>query len=411
MAFNSLQFLVFFPVVVSLYFMVPHRARWPLLLVASYYFYMCWRVEYALLILITTVVSYVTAIAMDRRDDPRWRSFWLASCLAINLGILFVFKYFNFFSQSFYSLANHFNLLEEAPGFDLLLPIGISFYTFQTLSYTIDVFRKGRQPERHFGIFALYVSFFPQLVAGPIERSTRLLPQLFEEKRFDPDRVTRGLKQIGWGYFKKIVIADRLALVVNPVYENVSDQDGFSLAIATIFFAYQIYCDFSGYSDIAIGSARVMGYDLMSNFNRPYHARSIADFWRRWHISLSSWFRDYLYFPLGGSRVSTKTRWCFNVMVVFLVSGLWHGANWTFVAWGGLHGIYLVIGRLTRGLRERFFARLTLLPRQFKGILPGVQIALTFALTTFAWIFFRADSLSDALLVVGRMATGMSRYL
>ncbi len=404
MLFNSLEFLIFFPLVAAAYFMLPHRFRWVLLLVASYYFYMSWKVTYAVLLVVTTVVAYVAALQMGKTDDPGLRRAWLVFSLVLNLGILFVFKYFNLFSDTGEAVLAAAGLPYQLPNLDVLLPVGISFYTFQTLSYSIDVYRGDRGTERDFGTFALYVSFFPQLVAGPIERSTRLLPQLKESFDFDYKRVTDGLKLMAWGFFKKLVIADRLSVYVDQVYNNPTEYSGLPLIIATVFFAYQIYCDFSGYSDIAIGAARVMGYNLMENFRQPYFSKSIQEFWRRWHISLSTWFRDYVYIPLGGSRAS-RSRWYFNLFVVFVVSGLWHGANWTFVAWGALHGSYLILGLATRDLRERVAEAVGLnRSPQFRKV---VQMAITFALVLFAWIFFRANDISDALYVVGHLFTGV----
>lgn len=404
MLFNSLQYVVFFIIVVSFYFTIPHRFRWILLLVASYYFYMCWKVEYIFLIIISTVVAYITGILMGQEQTKERRKKYLIFSLLANLGLLVAFKYFNFFNDSLRELFNYFNIFYGVPAFSLLLPVGISFYTFQTLSYSIDVYRGQRPPERSLGIFALYVSFFPQLVAGPIERSTRLLPQFFEKKDFDYERVTSGLKLMAWGMFKKVVIADRLAVVVNRVYGSPEEFTGVTILIATFFFAYQIYCDFSGYTDIAIGTARVLGFNLMINFHRPYFAESIREFWRRWHISLSTWFRDYMYIPLGGSRVKLL-RHCTNLFIVFLICGLWHGANWTFVVWGALHGSYLIISVITADLRNRIvtlsgLSKLPYLHRMVKTI-------TTFVLVCFGWIFFRADSLDDAIYLINNSLTGI----
>jgi D-alanyl-lipoteichoic acid acyltransferase DltB (MBOAT superfamily) len=338
MLFTSLEFLIFFPIVVALYFGCPYRYRWLLLLAANYYFYAAWKLEYIFLLLASTLISYITAILMVKPENQAKRTGLLVIGLIANLGILFAFKYFNFVNDSLRIAFNQFNLIYNVPMFQALLPVGISFYTFQSLGYTIDVYRGKLEPERHLGRFALFVSFFPQLLAGPIERASNMLPQFYEKFDFDEARVSSGLRLILWGLFKKIVIADRLGLYVNAVYNSPSDWEGWPVFLATYFFAFQIYCDFSGYSDIAIGAARVMGFNLMENFRRPYFAQSPSEFWRRWHISLSSWFRDYLYIPLGGSRVSVP-RWYLNLMIVFLVSGLWHGAAWTFVIWGGLHGL------------------------------------------------------------------------
>ena len=330
MFFNSLEFAVFFPIVVGLYLLTPERFRWTLLLAASYYFYAAWKAEYLILILVSTLIDYTVALRMEKASNPAKRRSWLIVSLCSNLGILFSFKYFNFFNDSVRTVFDQFNIFYDVPAFEVLLPVGISFYTFQTLSYTIDVYRGQRPAERHIGIFALYVAFFPQLVAGPIERSTRLLPQFFKKVELTYERTVDGLRLMLWGFFKKLVIADRVGAYVDVVYASPDDHSGMTVLIATYFFAFQIFCDFSGYSDIAIGSARILGYDLMDNFRRPYFSKSISEFWRRWHISLSTWFRDYVYIPLGGNRV-VKWRWYYNLMVVFVVSGLWHGANWTFV--------------------------------------------------------------------------------
>jgi len=400
MLFNSLHFILFLPTVVAIYFLLPHRHRWRLLLAASYYFYAAWKLEYTILIFISTLVDYWVARQMVGAKEIWQRRAYLGASLLVNLGLLFGFKYFNFFNESVRATLNYFNLFYEVPAFQLLLPVGISFYTFQTLSYTIDVYRGKLEPERHFGIFALYVAFFPQLVAGPIERAVHLLPQFHQPMSFDQARVASGLRLILWGMFKKVVIADRLALYVNQVYNAPADHSALPLLLASYFFAFQIYCDFSGYSDIAIGVARVMGFSLMENFRQPYLARSIASFWRRWHISLSTWFRDYLYIPLGGNRVP-QWRVYSNLLIVFLVSGLWHGAAWHFVIWGGLHGLLLLLevalsGALLWEARRNGRAEALQVPAT-------VSIFATFHLVLFSWIFFRANTLADALLIVGRL--------
>ncbi len=403
MLFNSFEFLVFFPIVVAFYFSIPHRFRWLLLLTASYYFYMCWKAEYIVLIIISTAIDYFSGIMMERQNNKTARKKYLILSLFSNLGLLFAFKYLNFFSQSFRSTLNTVNIFYEMPLFDILLPVGISFYTFQTLSYTFDVYNGTTKPEKHFGIFALYVAFFPQLVAGPIERSSRLLPQFRKETEFNYVRVTDGLKLMLWGFFKKVVIADRLAVVVNTVYNNPNEYNGFPLILATFFFAFQIFCDFSGYSDIAIGTAQVMGYKLMTNFNRPYFSKSISEFWKRWHISLSTWFRDYLYFSLGGNRVG-KSRWYLNLFLTFLISGFWHGANWTFIVWGGLNGFYLIFSIWTHEAREKLCRIIGL--SKFPNIHKCLKVSITFLLTCFAWIFFRASSISDAFYIIINICTG-----
>ena len=395
MTFNSLLFIVFFTIVLTLYYLTPYRFRWILLLAASYYFYMCWRIEYIVLIIVSTLVNYYCGLKMGQAPGKTGRREYLILSLIVSLGMLFAFKYFNFFSKSVEQLFSKLNLAYHVPMLRVLLPVGISFYTFQSLSYTIDVYRGRKEPEKHIGIFALYVAFFPQLVAGPIERAKNLLPQFRRSNDFDYQRARDGLGLILWGLFKKVVIADRLALYVDQVYSNVFDYQGLSLVIATYFFAVQIYCDFSGYSDIAIGSAKTMGYDLMNNFDRPYFAKSIREFWQRWHISLSTWFRDYLYIPLGGNRCS-RPRWYFNLLIVFLISGLWHGANWTFVVWGGLHGIWQIISVSTSKFRS-LYPRLL---RMNDFSLKVIRVLITFHLVCFGWILFRANSLSDAAYIV-----------
>ncbi len=392
MLFNSIEFLIFLPVVVFLFYIIPNKFRWILLLAASYYFYMCWKPEYIILIIASTLIDYFVALGIARRKNKRAKRKLLIISLMSNLGILFGFKYFNFFSTSVHLLFNKFNVFYDLPLFDVLLPVGISFYTFQTLSYTIDVYKGKIKPTGHLGKFALFVSFFPQLVAGPIERSVNLLPQFYKKITLEYSNIIIGLRRILWGMFKKVVIADRLAIFVNQVYDSPHDSNGLQLAIATIFFAFQIYCDFSGYSDIAIGAAKTLGFDLMENFKTPYFSKSISEFWKRWHISLSSWFKDYLYIPLGGNRV-VKWRWYYNLIVTFVVSGLWHGANWTFIAWGLLHGIYLILSII--------LAKIPLTGKIFDySKRNAISIFFTFFLVCFAWIFFRANSISDAFLIV-----------
>lgn len=411
MLFNSIEFLIFFAVVLTVYFILKSKHRWILLLAASYYFYMSWNPAYIILIILSTVVDYFAGLKMGSTDDKSKRKKYLFVSLFINLGMLFFFKYYDFFNDSFTYLTNEVGILQYGgvlPTFDLLLPVGISFYTFQTLSYTIDVYRGEKEPEKHFGIFALYVSFFPQLVAGPIERSTRLLPQFKEKYKFDYIRVTDGLKLMLWGFFKKVVVADRLAIFVNGVYNDVNGVEGLPLILATVFFAFQIYCDFSGYSDIAIGAAQVMGFNLMNNFKRPYFSKSIPEFWRRWHISLSTWFKDYVYIPLGGNRVS-ETRYYTNLFITFLISGLWHGAAWTFVIWGALHGFYQIFSIITKDYRFKIKKKLGI--TNFPTINKYSQIGITFILVDFAWIFFRANSLTDAWYIINNFFTGINSQI
>lgn len=394
MLFNSFEFLVFFPIVTAAYFLLPFRFRWALLLGASYYFYMQWRPEYIILIILSTVIDYFAAIKLDQSGTVWKRRAFLGLSLVVNLGLLFSFKYYNFFSDSVNTVMVRAGSKPMLSASSLLLPVGISFYTFQTLSYTIDVYLRRRKPETHFGIFALYVSFFPQLVAGPIERSDRLIPQFKEKHTFDWERCIHGGQLMVWGLFKKMVVADRLAVIVNEVYNHIGLYHGWPLIAGTIAFAFQIYCDFSGYSDIAIGGAKILGYDLMKNFDRPYFAKSIEEFWRRWHISLSTWFRDYVYIPLGGNRVKLP-RNIINLMITFLISGLWHGANWTFVIWGGLHGFYLVVEKLTKPGRVWLIEKLNFKKLGMFYKLAGV--AWTFFWVCIGWVFFRANSMADAL--------------
>ena len=386
MLFNSLDFLLFFPIVTALFFLVPHRYRWMLLLAASCWFYMFFRPIYILILAFTIVVDYFAGRLIEGAQGLP-RKAWLIASLLANIGVLAFFKYWNFLGGNFNALASALHWNYQISLLEILLPIGLSFHTFQAMSYTIEVYRGKQAAERHFGIYALYVMFYPQLVAGPIERPQNLLHQFHEEKHFDADRVFSGLGRMVWGFFKKVVIADRLAIIVNQVYNHLDDypdHSGMAYVWATLFFAVQIYCDFSGYSDIAIGSARVMGFKLMENFDRPYFAQSVAEFWRRWHISLSTWFKDYVYVPLGGSRVVTR-KLCRNILVVFLISGLWHGAKWNFLIWGALHGSYLMISVLTRSLRERMVERLCL--DQLPRVLAISRMAVTFGLVAFAWVF------------------------
>ncbi|MGD0261383.1 MAG: MBOAT family O-acyltransferase [Verrucomicrobiota bacterium] len=399
MLFNSFEFLLFFLVVVPLHFALPQRVRWFWLLAASCVFYMAFIPMYILILLFTIVVDYFAGIWIEAAHGFRRRLFlWMS--LAANVGMLAIFKYYGFLTSNLNQLLSFMGVPWLLPALRIILPIGLSFHTFQAMSYTIEVYRGRQKVERHFGIYALYVMFFPQLVAGPIERPQNLLHQFHETHRVDYGRWVEGLRLMLYGLFKKVVVADNLGLVVNTVYTKPSHFSGHALLLATLFFAFQIYCDFSGYSDIAIGVARVMGYDLMTNFRRPYFATSIADFWRRWHISLSTWFRDYLYIPLGGSRAALP-RVCLNLMIVFLVSGLWHGAAWSFVVWGALHGFYLVAGKLSAPGRTAFRRRLGL--ERFPRLLWIGQAGCVFALVTVAWVFFRARSFRDAGYILAHM--------
>jgi D-alanyl-lipoteichoic acid acyltransferase DltB (MBOAT superfamily) len=363
--------------------------------------------KYILILGITIVVDYLAGLLIEGAEGRR-RKLFLGWSLAANIGVLALYKYFNFFNENLSALADFLGWGYPIQNLSLILPVGLSFHTFQAMSYTIEVYRGHQKAERHFGIYALYVMFYPQLVAGPIERPQNLLHQFHETHYFDYQRVVSGLRLMAWGLFKKVVVADRLALFVNKVYLDPSRTEGPVLMLGTMFFAFQIFCDFSGYSDIAIGSARVMGFKLMRNFDSPYQAKSISEFWRRWHISLSTWFKDYLYIPLGGNRVSAL-RWYANMMIVFLVSGLWHGANWTYVIWGGLHGFFLVFGAATQKMRDQACQAIGLsrLPRLHTSL----KILTTFLLVCVSWIFFRAPTLHDALGVCSHMFSGWAGVL
>ena len=405
MLFNSFSFFLFFPIVTVLYFAVAHRFRWQLLLGASCVFYMAFIPWYIAILAVTIVIDYVAGLWLARPglSSGHRKAVLVLSILSTCL-VLFVFKYFNFFNFSAAALARFVGWNYPVGALNLILPIGLSFHTFQSLSYVVEVYRGHQQPERHFGIYALYVMFYPQLVAGPIERPQNLLHQFHAKHEFDYQRVTNGLKLMAWGLFKKVVIADRWAVIVNQVYGHPQNYEGLPLIAATIAFAFQIYCDFSGYSDIAIGSAQVMGFRLMDNFNRPYFAKSIAEFWKRWHISLSTWFRDYLYIPLGGSRAKSW-RWQFNLFVTFVVSGLWHGANWTYVVWGAINGVYILAAIWTRGLRQRLCMRLAL--ERTPAIHKQMRILMTFALVCIAWVFFRAETIEDAWYILTHLLQGL----
>ncbi len=395
MLFNSIEFLLFFPSVVLIYFLLPHKFRWIFLLISSYYFYMNWKPIYAVLISFSTLITWASGILVEKSSSTNKKKLFLTISLIINFSILFTFKYFDFINESVFEALEFFNIRWEVPNLDLLLPVGISFYTFQAVGYTIDVYRGDLKAEKSLGIYALFVSFFPQLVAGPIERAKNLLPQFRVKHKFNADRLVLGIKQMIWGFFMKLVVADRLSLIVNAAYNNAETHNGTTMLIATVFFAFQIYCDFAGYSNIAIGASRIMGFDLMTNFKRPYFAKNIGEFWRRWHISLSTWFRDYLYIPLGGNQVS-KSRNYLNVFITFVVSGIWHGANWTFVIWGFLHGTYNAIQKLLG------FDKLKV--NNFIGD-KAIMIIFNFILVSIAWVFFRANSTSDAFSIIHKIFT------
>jgi alginate O-acetyltransferase complex protein AlgI len=396
MLFNSFHFVLFFIIITTLYFVIPQKFRWPLLLASSCYFYMVFIPIYILILGFTIVVDYFVGIYLEDTKGKRKRIFLVASLFA-NIGVLAIFKYYNFINDTLTTFLTSLGYNYHLPHLGIILPIGLSFHTFQAMSYTIEVYRGNQKAERNFGIYALYVMFYPQLVAGPIERPQNLLHQFREKHFFEYNRIADGLKQMLWGFFMKLVIADRLAVYVNAVYNHPYQHGGKTLALATIFFAFQIYCDFAGYSNIAIGAAKVLGFKLMTNFNRPYFSRTISEFWKRWHISLSTWFRDYFYIPIGGSRVKIP-RWYMNLFLVFLISGLWHGANWTFIIWGALNGFYLVFAIVTEKIRARMqkFFHLDRVPFISKLI----QISITFLLVCFAWIFFRAGTMKEAFYIV-----------
>lgn len=389
MTFNSLPFLIFLPVVVGMYYSLTPRYRWILLLAASYFFYMWWNPLYILLIITSTAIDFFAARAIERTPEKRNKRKYLLLSIFTNLGLLFSFKYYGFFTHSLQRLLALVGVEIHFPYLDVLLPVGISFYTFQTLSYTIDVYKGKVKAERHPGYFALYVTYFPQLVAGPIERFDRLSPQLKTTFRPNYQQMASGFRLILFGLFTKMVIADNLAQYVEKVYNSYPELSTSSIALGLFFYSFQIYADFYGYSTIAVGSALLMGVQLMDNFRTPYLSRNIGEFWKRWHISLSTWFRDYVYIPLGGNRVSW-VRWALNVFVVFTLSGLWHGANWTFVIWGSIFGLMF--------LTERFFQeKLGWITPERWNWLKVLGVIKTFIIVTLAWVFFRSPSLNQAL--------------
>ena len=396
MVFNSISFAIFLPIVFLLYWFVSNKNRKIqnlLLLTSSYFFYACWDWRFLFLLIFSTALDFFTGSKMETAKTVASKKFWFWLSISINISFLGVFKYYNFFAESFADIMGNFGLQVNPFTLKVILPVGISFYTFHGLSYVIDIFKNRIKAEHDFIDYAVFVSFFPLLVAGPIERATHLLPQIKKERNFDYQKAVNGLKQILWGLFKKIVIADQCAQYTNTIFDDYSNHSGSTLLLGAIFFSFQIYGDFSGYSDIALGTARLFGIELLRNFAFPYFSRDIAEFWRRWHISLSSWFRDYLYFPLGGSRGGTwmKIR---NTFLIFLVSGFWHGANWTFIVWGLLNAIYIMPSIIFNTNRNHIdiVAKGNYLP----SIREFFMMLSTFFLTVFAWIFFRSASLSDA---------------
>ena len=406
MIFNSLDFAIFLPIVFLLYWFVVNKnlkAQNALIVVASYVFYGWWDWRFLFLILFSTAVDYTVCILLEKENSLIKRKLLLWISILVNLGFLGFFKYYNFFLDNFIASFSFFGMEIKSTSLNIILPVGISFYTFQTLSYSIDVYRKKMHATKDFVAFSAFVSFFPQLVAGPIERATQLLPQFKKERKFNYNEAVIGSKQILWGLFKKMVIADNCAYYANMIFDNSANLSGSTLLLGAIFFTFQIYGDFSGYSDIAIGTARLFGFRLMRNFAYPYFSRDIAEFWRRWHISLSTWFRDYLYIPIGGSRGS-KFQQIRNIFIVFIVSGFWHGANWTFVFWGFLNALYFIPLMLSNRNRQYLdiVAEHTYLP----SIKEFLKILVTFSLTVFAWIFFRAENMTHAFKYIKGIADG-----
>lgn len=398
MLFNSFDFFIFFPIVTILYFLLPHKIRWFHLLISSCIFYMAYIPIYILILIITIIIDYFAGILIEKAEGKNRKLFLLMSLFA-NIGILMFFKYYNFFIENVNFLLHVVKLNNNLPLLKILLPIGLSFHTFQAMSYTIEVYRGNQRAEKHFGIYALYVMFYPQLVAGPIERPQNILPQLHEKHYFNYDDAVAGLRLILWGLVKKVVVADRLAIMTDQIFSNPKDNSGVYILIGSIFFAFQIFCDFSGYSDIALGTARFMGIKLMVNFNWPYSAKSISEFWRRWHISLSSWFNDYLYTPIA---ISNRKLGIYAVVVAsvctFLISGLWHGAAWTYIIWGALHGLALSYEVLTKKLRKKVFKKI---PKKLGDF---ISLIATFSYVCFTYVFFRAKSVSDAFVMARKLA-------
>ena len=416
MLFNSIDFLIFFPIVVTVYFVIPQKVKTIWLLAARYYFYMSWNAKYAILIITSTIITYVSGLLIEKVKraelealrKEKYLKAVVACSFILNLGILFYFKYINFALNTLGKLLGLLRISVKMPAFDILLPVGISFYTFQALSYTMDVYRGEIYAEKNFLKYALFVSFFPQLVAGPIERSKNLIRQLSVPGKFDFDNFREGILLMIWGYFLKIVLADRIALYVDAVYKDHATYGGWYLIVATVLFAIQIYCDFGGYSVIAMGAARVLGIKLMENFDAPYISFSVAQFWRKWHISLTSWFKDYLYIPLGGNRKG-KLRKYINIMIVFLVSGLWHGASFSFIIWGGLNGFYQIAAEVLMPARERVRKLLKInAGALWYKLLQGIG---TFVLVDLAWVFFRASGAREALSIIRQMITADNFYI
>jgi len=396
MLFNSIEFWAIFVIVLLIYYAIPKKWQYIYLLGVSYLYYIQVSTYYTLLLLFSTVITYIISRLVERCDKAIKKRFCIAVCIALNVGVLVVFKYSQWILDSIQLLSDELSFGWSLPDFTLLAPVGISFYTFKVVGYMIDVYRGKISAEKNFCKYSLFISFFPQIVSGPIERSYNFLPQMEKGHAFDYDIVKDGFLLFLWGLLKKIVIADRLAILVNQVFDNVSSYNTPAYFIAMLFFTMQIYFDFAGYSDMAIGIARMLGISTIRNFDRPYFSKSIGEFWRRWHISLSTWFRDYLYIPLGGNRVS-MVRWTLNIMIVFVTSGLWHGANWTFLVWGALHGVYQVVGKFSKNIKSKLFDIIHL--SRESRIYVVVATVFTFGLVTYAWMFFRANSLGDAFAI------------
>ncbi|MGL5989256.1 MBOAT family O-acyltransferase [Cetobacterium sp.] len=395
MNFNSINFLVFYTIITFIYFIIKPKYRWILLLLGSYYFYSYWSLKYTLLMFLSTVITYCSGLLIEK---TKYKKISVLMSFLINLCVLFFFKYFNFFNSNLKSTLSLFDIDYNVNSLKIILPVGISFYTFQALSYTMDVYRGEIKAEKHFGRYALFVSYFPQLVAGPIERSQHLLPQLQKETKFDYNNLKTGLLLMLVGFFKKVVIADRAALLVNNVYGDLNNVPPISVIIASVFFSIQIYCDFSAYSDIARGASRILGIELMKNFDRPYYSKNISQFWRKWHISLGTWFREYLYIPLGGNKVS-KIKVLRNIAIVFVISGLWHGASWNFIIWGALHGAYVILEIFLKNSKDKLLKFL----RIKNGFKDSLEIITTFCLVNFAWIFFRAESFEHSKKIISKI--------
>jgi len=400
MIFNSQEFIIFFPLVAALYFLFPIKYRWSILLIASFVFYMFWKPEYIIILLISSFTDYFAALFIFKYRNSSKKKFFLFVSIFINLLILVSFKYYNFISENLNWGLSYLDFQKQLPLLNVLLPVGISFYTFQAMSYTIDVYRRKVMPERNFLRFELYVLFFPQLVAGPIERTNALLPQVNTPHRFNAERLSTGLKLMALGFFMKIAIADNLALIVTEVFSKPNSYFGWDIILATFLFAIQIYCDFAGYTNIARGAAHILGIDLLKNFKQPYFAISIRDFWKRWHISLSTWFRDYLYLPLGGKRV-IKWRWYYNLFITFIISGIWHGANWTFLIWGAIHGSVYLAETIFRSKIKKNVNITNKIDNSL--IIKLARIFFTFIIVCFSWIFFRANNINEAFVLIDNM--------